>query len=1301
MKIQIQQRTKGVMNYAALQCGLSCLDYVEIIDAQEEKDAILRITSVPECIHEYKEKIHVAKHKSLRIEPKLHANTEYYRTELIEGADGELHIELLDSDHDETVLDFLCVEVRVEPYLHWNAQYYPQLLPAFMQPNDPRVTAVVTRAGQYAEEQGVSMSAYQSGNVQNVAAQAECIYRALRDEQIGYISSPASFERSGQKIRIPHQILQDNYKSGTCLDLAVLYASCLEAVAIHSLLICIHGHAFAAFWTEQNAHLSQVMSSSMQELAENTTLIPVECTAFTSGFSTDFHGAVEIGKENIRKLEYAVDTMAARASNIQLAFTYTEEPICEIPDVAEPELTEPDKTEPEEIPTVLSVDMEPATNEIDRLTVLRRQAIGIRRGSVLLKFPHSSDKFMELKADARTLFQGEINDQKLNNLIIQEQTAGSSNPNAARRKLNSRLKQLYREVRQEKRETGCQSLYLSLNFLRCKCGDETRDAPVFLRAMDILKNTRGEYVLKMKHDWLLNPVLEDKLRQDFEIDLDAVGEGSYDERMKALRKQIELHEEWSIEENVFAIGRFQVPNRAIWEALCGNIQEHDIVHGILEGRMSWGNMIQSSEEEAPLPIYIYPADSSQIDVIRAAGQRRVLVVGGPAGNGKSQTIVNIIADEIGKGHSVLFLSEKLSAHEVVYDMLEKAGMQDMVLNLRENVHIRDQVSAKLQIMREFDKVEPINRSSNYNEYKRIAGKIISYYDEINQKDDNDTSFLQMLNERERYPETTFGWNVAAEDLSAARECVENYVRMESQYASDTSEFREFIRDTSLDRPNGEVFIRKIGEAEHRLTCLMNQIGIMENAFAWNADGLCEKKRIIRMFGLAHRLEDFLRRKPMNAQADVWEKKQNALEARKAAIQEQLRTLRDNPIGSRSYKVAKKELLDKLLPEWNGMPQIRSIRDQLENRIEHFKGNPKEIERILENSLMTAESIDTKPKEMRQYEQLQKEQDELAKYHNQLGKNGRDLQKEVKSFMDYFDGFSEAQNDLGDLLDHQERFKQEYPDCLKIDILRQWPAVWKNRNSCIEENYNRSVEALNKFGLNNFPAWFSQLPDDRKTVRTADEAVSRAWYDYMLQNRQRVMQHEVSSYDVQKLLLLQSALRRDLVKRIHIIHVSNLPDLREGSNNPEAGKLIRLANKERSKNRSFFEQAPNLMKNMFPCVLADPIAAAEFLPEKMRFDLVIIDEGSQMKEYTALGAIAHAERCLIFGDEKQMKPTDFFRKRFEDEDGDLYSAQSILQAAMQAALPQRTLQYHYRSEQESLIAFANERYYQNRIVTLPS
>lgn len=72
------------------------------------------------------------------------------------------------------------------------------------------------------------------------------IYEAIAEQQIAYCTVPASYQESGQRIRLCDDILQ--HKLATCLDMALLYAGCLEAVGIHPLIVLIKGHAFAGGW---------------------------------------------------------------------------------------------------------------------------------------------------------------------------------------------------------------------------------------------------------------------------------------------------------------------------------------------------------------------------------------------------------------------------------------------------------------------------------------------------------------------------------------------------------------------------------------------------------------------------------------------------------------------------------------------------------------------------------------------------------------------------------------------------------------------------------------------------------------------------------------------------------------------------------------------------------------------------------------------------------------------------------------------------------------------------------------------
>ena len=103
--------------------------------------------------------------------------------------------------------------------------------------------------------------------------------------------------------------------------------------------------------------------------------------------------------------------------------------------------------------------------------------------------------------------------------------------------------------------------------------------------------------------------------------------------------------------------------------------------------------------------------------------------------------------------------------------------------------------------------------------------------------------------------------------------------------------------------------------------------------------------------------------------------------------------------------------------------------------------------------------------------------------------------------------------------------------------------------------------------------------------------------------------------------------------------------------------------------------------------------------------MIFDEASQITTWDAIGTLARGKQSIIVGDPKQLPPTNFFARSDQSEDDDIdYTERdqlSILDEAADSGLPTRQLSWHYRSRDESLIAFSNKNYYRNRLVTFPS
>ena len=136
----------------------------------------------------------------------------------------------------------------------------------------------------------------------------------------------------------------------------------------------------------------------------------------------------------------------------------------------------------------------------------------------------------------------------------------------------------------------------------------------------------------------------------------------------------------------------------------------------------------------------------------------------------------------------------------------------------------------------------------------------------------------------------------------------------------------------------------------------------------------------------------------------------------------------------------------------------------------------------------------------------------------------------------------------------------------------------------------------------------------------------------------------------------------------------------------------------------------------PIFMMSPLSVAQFLspPHGLRpgltFDLLVMDEASQIEPVDALGAIARCRQMVVVGDDKQMPPTRFFQRMMSDEEdvseaaGEAVAArevESILGLANARGVPNAMLRWHYRSRHESLIATSNQEFYGNRLLVLPS
>ena len=140
-------------------------------------------------------------------------------------------------------------------------------------------------------------------------------------------------------------------------------------------------------------------------------------------------------------------------------------------------------------------------------------------------------------------------------------------------------------------------------------------------------------------------------------------------------------------------------------------------------------------------------------------------------------------------------------------------------------------------------------------------------------------------------------------------------------------------------------------------------------------------------------------------------------------------------------------------------------------------------------------------------------------------------------------------------------------------------------------------------------------------------------------------------------------------------------------------------------RGLLSRAGDSILTLKPCFMMSPLSLAKFAkPGQLEFDIVVVDEASQMKPEEALGALLRTKQIVVVGDANQLPPTDFFNRSADtvnsDDDFEDIDDESILEACEKTFREVRPLKWHYRSRCESLIAFSNAEFYRNSLITFP-
>ncbi|MCA9171241.1 MAG: DUF4011 domain-containing protein, partial [Planctomycetales bacterium] len=288
--------------------------------------------------------------------------------------------------------------------------------------------------------------------------------------------------------------------------------------------------------------------------------------------------------------------------------------------------------------------------------------------------------------------------------------------------LTSRLTTLYRKMRSDLVEGGSNTLYLAVGFLRWKLKPTDHRAywaPLLLVPVTLVRRNASStyYLTSHEDDACFNATLVQLLKKDFDCDLTTLdsclpsGDSGVDvtRLLDIVRHAVRDVQGFEVVEET-AIATFSFAKYLMWKDLVARTEQ-------LEQNRVVRHLIQSPDQpfssavSAPLPrpheidtrftpdrmVHPLAADSSQLAAVMAASEGHDLVVVGPPGTGKSQTIANTIAQCLAVGKRVLFVAEKTAALDVVHRRLREIGLGNCCVALHSNKAERrrflDQLSA--------------------------------------------------------------------------------------------------------------------------------------------------------------------------------------------------------------------------------------------------------------------------------------------------------------------------------------------------------------------------------------------------------------------------------------------------------------------------------------------------------------------------------------------------------------------------------------------------------------------------------
>lgn len=820
---------------------------------------------------------------------------------------------------------------------------------------------------------------------------------------------------------------------------------------------------------------------------------------------------------------------------------------------------------------------------------------------------------------------------------------------------------------------------------------------------------------------------------------------------------------WVVNEDAF-IGTFDFSSFHMWKDLHDNwetLAKAPLVKHLIETDGSTGYVDAHASktgisdddldrELARLPI---ESDAAQVKAILKSLSGESFIIQGPPGTGKSQTITNLLARNLQEGKRVLFMSEKAAALGVVKSRLDSIGLGDFILDLHDKgtkpANIRNQLLASLDAAQDVDRTGLETANGEYDTALRALSTYPARLHTVSEKYGE-----SVYSARDRLLEIP-----GSEILSFTRKFVTETPR--ADYEALLIAFRELpqIGENAKTIATNEWSFARVStgkltlEIKDQIKALVVKLSnLIESALA-----VSSVKSILAKIG---RPEELLAYKtlsskdlPSASELAIARSPEGAM--KRKSLQALLKKFLSAAQATENYSeklstINLSEIQLRLVEASNGgLFKGKKLKNAAEYLSAYVNGdvnkdNVNQVFEAVRPIIETCQKIDELKPSVVGLGSLTNEN----VYQLEVSAAIQQKLSELEAFLEATDPAANPNGQLlldavnagaGDELGKLGEIGEAITSLLALveadeSSIQTWVGA-ETFGQKLSDSIEKLKESADEGDLRLLTRWsdvigiiqplilleqelaVSELLTGKVAYNDAPRALQRGYFKLLFEklvDEQEIANFEGRSHD-SKISQLGDALKklREYNRGQIASDVLATRKFDASSTVGITGALRAELTKQRRQLpvRKLMKQYWQTITQVTPVVAASPDSVARFLDiDSAKFDLVVFDEASQIRVAGAIGALGRAAQAIIVGDTEQMPPTDMFKKTQDDTPEDLVDEEdlfnlndqeSILSMAGVSQIPSTMLTWHYRSNDELLIAFSNKYIYEGKLSSFPS